>query len=177
MFFGWMFVYMNVHLDECSFGCKYLAMHLNMCECMYIFMRARYIYVCVCVCVCECVWYICVCGTFVRVVHLCVWYICVCVYGLLACVYGIYGCFVCIFMSTLFKMSFWKRKGKWHEKREKHFKRRTNASQWSCQGILKGEVSLYSWPSLRLVWNQLYDNWQFMFLFAKQTNPNQSYRR
>jgi hypothetical protein len=22
-----------------------------------------------------------------------------------------------------------------------------------------------------LVWNQLYDNWQFLFLFAKQTNP------
>ncbi len=38
------------------------------------------------------------------------------------------------------------------------------------QGILKGEVSLY-----RL--NQLYDNWQFLFLFANQTNPNQSNRR
>jgi hypothetical protein len=23
----------------------------------------------------------------------------------------------------------------------------------------------------------LYDNWQFLFLFANQTNPNQSYRR
>ncbi len=45
------------------------------------------------------------------------------------------------------------------------------------QGILKGEVSLYSWPPVWLVWNQPYDNWQFLFLFAKQTNPNQSNRR
>jgi len=27
------------------------------------------------------------------------------------------------------------------------------------QGILKGEVSLYHWPPVWLVWNQLYDNW------------------
>jgi hypothetical protein len=45
------------------------------------------------------------------------------------------------------------------------------------QVILKGEVSLYHWPPVWLVWNQLYDNWQFLFLFAKQTNPNQSNRR
>jgi hypothetical protein len=45
------------------------------------------------------------------------------------------------------------------------------------QGIRKGEVSLYHWPPVWLVWNQLYDNWQFLFLFAKQTNPNQSNRR
>ncbi len=44
------------------------------------------------------------------------------------------------------------------------------------QGIRKGEVSLYWWPPVWLVWNQLYDNWQFLFLFAKQTNPNQSNR-
>ncbi len=43
--------------------------------------------------------------------------------------------------------------------------------------ILKGEVSLYRWPPVWLVWNQLHDNWQFLFLFAKQTNPNQSNRR
>ena len=30
------------------------------------------------------------------------------------------------------------------------------------QGILKGEVSLYHWPPVWLVWNQLYDNWQFL---------------
>ncbi len=42
------------------------------------------------------------------------------------------------------------------------------------QGILKGEVSLYRWPPVWLVWYQLYDNWQFLFLFAKQTNPNQT---
>ncbi len=29
------------------------------------------------------------------------------------------------------------------------------------QGILKGEVSLYCWPPVWLVWNQLYNNWQF----------------
>ncbi len=44
------------------------------------------------------------------------------------------------------------------------------------QGILKGEVSLYHWPPVWLVWNQLYDHWQFLFLFSKQTNPNQSNR-
>ncbi len=45
------------------------------------------------------------------------------------------------------------------------------------QGILNGEVSLYHWPLVWLVWNQLYDYWQFMFLFAKHTNSNQSNRR
>ncbi len=44
------------------------------------------------------------------------------------------------------------------------------------QGILKGEVSLYHWPPVWLVWNQLYDSWQFLFLFEKQNNPNQSDR-
>jgi hypothetical protein len=44
-------------------------------------------------------------------------------------------------------------------------------------GILKGEVLLYRWPPVWLVWNQLYDNWQFLFLFAKQTNLNRSNRR
>ncbi len=48
----------------------------------------------------------------------------------------------------------------------------------SVQGILKGDwLSLYYWPPVWLVWNQLYDNWQFWFLFAKQTNPNQSNSR
>jgi hypothetical protein len=37
------------------------------------------------------------------------------------------------------------------------------------QGILNREVSLYHWPTVWLVWNQLYENWQFLFLFAKQT--------
>jgi hypothetical protein len=45
------------------------------------------------------------------------------------------------------------------------------------QGILEGEVSLYCWPPVWLVRNQLYHNWQFLFLFAKQTNPNLSNRR
>ncbi len=45
------------------------------------------------------------------------------------------------------------------------------------QGILKGKVSLYCWPPVWLVWNQLYDLWQFLFLFAKQANPNLSNRR
>jgi hypothetical protein len=39
-------------------------------------------------------------------------------------------------------------------------------------GNAKGEVSLYRWPPVWLVWNQLYDDWQFLFLFAKQANPN-----
>ncbi len=53
----------------------------------------------------------------------------------------------------------------------------SNHSCYIYQGILKGEVSLYVWPPVWLVWNQLCDNWQFLFLFAKQTNPNQSNRR
>jgi hypothetical protein len=53
----------------------------------------------------------------------------------------------------------------------------TEMSTWCpIQGILKGDVSLYHWPPVWLVWNQLYDYWQFLFLFAKQTNPNQSNR-
>ncbi len=47
-----------------------------------------------------------------------------------------------------------------------------NTRQGFGQGTLKGEVSLYCWPPVWLVWNQLYDNWQFLFLFAKQVNPN-----
>ncbi len=44
---------------------------------------------------------------------------------------------------------------------------RTGVWNWKIgQGILKGEVSLWCWP-VWLVWNQLYDNWQFLFLFAK----------
>ncbi len=43
--------------------------------------------------------------------------------------------------------------------------------------VQSGEVSLYHWPPVWLVWNQLYDNWQFLFLFIKQANPNQSNRR
>ncbi len=45
------------------------------------------------------------------------------------------------------------------------------------QGILKGTVSLYRWPPVWLVWNQLHDNWHFLFLFAKQTYLSQSNRR
>ncbi len=45
------------------------------------------------------------------------------------------------------------------------------------QGILKGEGSLYHWLPVWLLWNRLYDHWQFLFLFAKQTNRNQSNRR
>ncbi len=44
------------------------------------------------------------------------------------------------------------------------------------QGILKEEVSLDRWRPVWLVWNQLYDNRQFLFLFSKQTIPNQSDR-
>ncbi len=44
------------------------------------------------------------------------------------------------------------------------------------QGVLKGNV-LYYWPPVWPLWNQLYDNWQFLFLFAKQANPNRSDRR
>ncbi len=36
------------------------------------------------------------------------------------------------------------------------------------QGILKGEVSLHHWPPVWLVWNQLYDIWQFLFLLQNR---------
>jgi hypothetical protein len=36
-------------------------------------------------------------------------------------------------------------------------------------GILKGEVSLYHWPPVWLVWNQVYDNWQ-IFVFICNTD-------
>jgi hypothetical protein len=35
------------------------------------------------------------------------------------------------------------------------------------QGILKGEVFLYPWPPVWLVWNQLNDNWQFFVFICK----------
>ena len=34
---------------------------------------------------------------------------------------------------------------------------------WLNQGILKGEVSLYRWPPVWLVWNQLYETDNFCF--------------
>ncbi len=37
------------------------------------------------------------------------------------------------------------------------------------QGTLKGEVSLYCWPPVWLVWNQLYYNWQFLFFICKNS--------
>ncbi len=39
------------------------------------------------------------------------------------------------------------------------------------QGILKGEVSLYGWPPVWLVWNQLYDNRQFLFYLQNRVIP------
>ncbi len=45
------------------------------------------------------------------------------------------------------------------------------------QGTLKWQVSLYPWPPVWLVWNQLFDNGRFLFLFAKRTDPNQQNRR
>ncbi len=61
----------------------------------------------------------------------------------------------------------WSWLGKWSQ----------HSSDGFDQGILKWEVSLYCWPPVWLGWSLLYDNWQFLFLFAKQTNPNQSNRR
>ncbi len=45
------------------------------------------------------------------------------------------------------------------------------------QGTLKWQVSLYPWPPVWLVWNPVFDNGRFLFLFAKQTNRNHSNRR
>jgi len=35
------------------------------------------------------------------------------------------------------------------------------------QGTLKGQVSLYCWPPVWLVGNQLYDNWQFFCFYLQ----------
>jgi hypothetical protein len=35
------------------------------------------------------------------------------------------------------------------------------------QGILKGEISLYHWPPVWLVWNKLYDYWHFCFFYLQ----------
>ncbi len=41
------------------------------------------------------------------------------------------------------------------------------AAAWVHRGNTKGG-SMYRWPLVWLVWNQLYDNWQFLFLFANR---------
>ncbi len=68
--------------------------------------------------------------------------------------------------------------GGWYGAQLSHWRHGTqhNGIQHN-QWILKGEVSLYCLPPVWPVWNQLYDNSQFLFLFAKQTNPNLSNRR
>jgi hypothetical protein len=39
-----------------------------------------------------------------------------------------------------------------------------------CGRLLKGELSLYCWPPVWLVWNQLYDYWQILFFFICKTD-------
>ncbi len=50
-----------------------------------------------------------------------------------------------------------------HQIRLQQLERAIIFLQSYIQGILKGEVSLCCWPPVWLVWNQLYDNWQFLF--------------
>jgi hypothetical protein len=38
-----------------------------------------------------------------------------------------------------------------------------NTYKQMLQGIIKGEVSLYHWPPVWLVWTQLYENWKVWF--------------
>ncbi len=45
------------------------------------------------------------------------------------------------------------------------------------QGILKGEVSLYHWPPVWLVWNSLFCKWKQKLSVIIHLNPNQSNRR
>ncbi len=75
-------------------------------------------------------------------------------------------------------------KTEWRNKTESHIGifsgARSPFRPWPTKakpGNTKGEVSLYRWPPVWLVQNQLYNNWQFLFLFAKQTNPNQFNRK
>ncbi len=71
------------------------------------------------------------------------------------------------------------------------FANKNKNCQWSCSWFQTSRTGgqwysdtspfsipwLYHWPPVWLVWNQMYDNWQFLFLFEKQTNPNQLNRR
>jgi hypothetical protein len=75
----------------------------------------------------------------------------------------------------------WKKAGKafgeniWLTLPLRHWRRRKKFNNFSYRsraiftpyimgpGNTKGEVSLYQWPPVWLVWNQLYDNWQFLF--------------
>jgi hypothetical protein len=87
---------------------------------------------------------------------------------------------VCVCMCGW--MCVWEREGERERERmllivEARCVMRVNGVRSMRQGILKGEGSLYHWPPIWLVWNQLYANWQFLFLFAKQANPNRSNRR
>ncbi len=61
-----------------------------------------------------------------------------------------------------------------------HFKlkNRTSKCGWARAGNTKGgSITIPLTSFFWLVWNQLYDYWQFLFLLAKQTNSNQSNRR
>jgi len=42
---------------------------------------------------------------------------------------------------------------------EVHGGQKWSSGEMEDEGILKGEVSLYCWPPVWLVWDQLYDNW------------------
>ncbi len=78
-------------------------------------------------------------------------------------------------------------KNSWQHEQLFHFKTTfvcslpTLKKHWASEIVLLPKIgnilSLYHWPPVWLVWNQLYDNWQFLFLFAKHTNTNQSNRR
>ncbi len=143
---------------------------------------SAYIYcVCIHVCVCVCVWmsvWACVCmGVGVGVG---VWCVCVCVL-----VREIYIS-LAKHQTTNFKKSLKHIQGhfEWtvlwigdHIHNTSFSSLLTSGPNKLEQGILKGEVSLYSWPPIWLVWNYLYDNWPFLFLFAKQTNTDQPNRR
>ncbi len=50
----------------------------------------------------------------------------------------------------------------------------SKATTFAASGNTKGVVSLYHWPPIWLVWNQLYGNCPFLFLLTKQNNPNQT---
>ncbi len=132
--------------------------HVCVCECVWVCVS-----VCVCECVCECV---CVS------VWLCVWvcvFVCLCVCVCLfvcVCVQGTWsiGHFsVPVHCTWFFKYTNFSHTHT-HNPTSHTYSMYTH-TQTAHRG---GEVSMYHWPPVWLVWNQLYDNWQFLFSFANR---------
>jgi hypothetical protein len=165
----------------CACTCVCVCVYACACACVLVF-QCLYIYVCVCVCVCVCLF---VCLSMSIYIYMCVCVcacVCVCFFqclslslslsytlslylytiscntfkGLHSCKLRPYSQFAII--KLRWKGFPWKNSVNYWA----HFliyKVDMNGEYGTRQGILKGEVSLYGWPPVWLVCNQLYDYW------------------